>query len=131
MASRFAAEQVTCAQRSDLENGMLTVHHTKSYKVRRVPVPPELMRELHGRVGRLVYFSSSGQFNNRVRILSRIWRFHAHQCLHTFACRWAERGGNLAALQQVLGHSSIVTTQRYARLSDAAVRAEAERLAGQ
>ena len=57
-------------------------------------------------------------------------RFHPHQMRHTFATRWVERGGNLAALQLALGHSSIVVTQRYARLTDEHVRAEAERIAG-
>jgi integrase/recombinase XerD len=60
--------------------------------------------------------------------MSGVRRFHVHQLRHTFACRWVEQGGNLAALQQVLGHASIVTTQRYARLTDEAVRREAERL---
>lgn len=36
--------------------------------------------------------------------------------------------GSLAALQQILGHASVVTTQRYAKLSDEAVRREAQRL---
>ena len=47
---------------------------------------------------------------------------------HTFACQWVERGGSLAALQQVLGHASIEMTQRYARLSDEAVMREAARI---
>jgi len=49
---------------------------------------------------------------------------------HTFACRRIESGGTLAALQEILGHASIVTTQRYARLDEAHVRAEAQRIEG-
>ena len=46
------------------------------------------------------------------------------------ARRWPEKCDSLVALQQILGHASVVTTQHYARLSDEAVRREAERLAG-
>ena len=46
------------------------------------------------------------------------------------ACRWLEAGGSLVALQELLGHASITTTQRYARLTDAAVQLEAARVMG-
>ncbi|MFN8588758.1 MAG: tyrosine-type recombinase/integrase [Candidatus Eisenbacteria bacterium] len=80
--------------------------------------------------GRLAPYAtgSPGSFANAVRRLSGVEGFHVHQMRHTFACQWLERGGSLAALQQVLGHASIVTTQRYARLSDEAVMREAARM---
>jgi integrase len=118
------------ARRDHVENEMLVVSQTKSRKVRRVPLSPEIQRELQLRVGRLVPFEGSGRFNRIVRKLSGVERFHAHQTRHTFASQWLERGGSLASLQQILGHASVVTTQRYARLSDEHVKAEAERLPG-
>lgn len=107
---------------------VLVVSHTKSYRVRRVPIREWFAAELRSRIGKLVPFASPGQFNAAVRRLSGVERFHVHQLRHTYACRWLEEGGSLAALQQILGHSSIVTTQRYARISDDLVTREAERL---
>lgn len=117
-------------QGSTEEQWFLEVSQTKSKRVRRVPVAPDLLSEVRGRVGRLVPYASGspGSFAARVRRLTGIEGFHVHQLRHTFACQWLERGGSLAALQQILGHASITTTQRYARLSDEAVMREAARM---
>jgi integrase len=119
------------AQASDLERGFLLVHQTKSRKVRRVPLAPDVLAEIRTHVGRLVPFAegSPGSFGKMVRRLAGMERFHVHQMRHTFACQWMDRGGNLGALQQMLGHASIETTQRYARMSDEVVMREARRLA--
>jgi len=45
-----------------------------------------------------------------------------------FAVLALMRGVSIKTLQLILGHASIVTTQRYARLTDGAVRTEASRL---
>lgn len=121
--------ELTRAQSTDVQHGALVVHRTKSGKVRRIPIPKWFQTELRRHVGKLVPFASPGQFNAAVRGLSGVEGFHVHQLRHTFACRWLERGGSLPALQQLLGHSSIVTTQRYARLSDESVRREVEEVA--
>jgi len=114
------------AQAAHVERGFLVVSRTKSSKIRRVPLDPQLLGEIRTHVGKLVPFAecSPGSFTRVVRKLADIADFHPHRMRHTFACSWLELGGSLAALQQVLGHASIVTTQRYARLTDDHVMAE-------
>jgi len=118
------------ATAADVQGGMLVVHQTKSGKVRRVPLSCVLQGELRMRVGRLLPIRNGNAFARQVRRLTGIENFHPHQMRHTFACRWIESQGSLAALQEILGHSSIVTTQRYARLGELHVRQEAERMEG-
>ncbi len=120
------------AEASHVEGGMLVVSHTKSTRVRRVPLSPGIVREILSRPARLVPYSegAAGSFNRFVQRNSGLARFHVHQLRHTFACRWIEGGGSLPSLQQILGHASVVTTQLYAKLSDECIRREAERVHG-
>jgi integrase len=115
-------------------DGWLEVEKTKSHKTRRIPLmetDPVLCREISQRVGKLIPFkeNSVGSFNRTVKNLSGLSRFTHHQLRHTFASLWLQRGGNLVALQEVLGHSDIKLTQRYARLTADFVRQEARRQA--
>lgn len=120
------------AQASDLRGPVMVVSQTKSGRLRRIPVAPKLAAEVHCRIGRLVDYQEdcASSFNRLVQRRSGFRKFHVHQLRHTFACRWVEAGGSLPALQQILGHASIVTTQHYARLSDEAVLREVERVTG-
>ena len=83
-----------------------------------------------GRVGRLVAFSpnSTGSFNRAVRRRSGCVVFHVHRLRHTFASRYLESGGQLAALKEILEHASIRTTERYAKLLLAHVQKDAARV---
>jgi integrase/recombinase XerD len=117
------------ARPSHVQGDFLVVAHTKTGRLRRVPLTVALAVELRAHADPLLPERLGADwFGEKVRKLSGISRFHPHQLRHTFACQWIERGGSLPALQQVLGHASVVTTQRYARLSDAAVLAEARRV---
>jgi len=119
------------AQASDIgKDGRLTITRTKSRKVRKVPLPPELLEECRGRVGKLVHWNvpCSDTFNRQVIKQAKVEGFHAHRLRHTMAYRWIERGGELAALMRVLGHASLTMTLRYARADDRMVTREAERV---
>jgi integrase len=115
-------------------DGWLEVQMTKSAKVRRIPLgetDPTLAREIRRRVGRLVPFSdkSVGGFSRLVRRHTGLPAFSMHMLRHTFATRWLNGGGSIVALQDVMGHSDIKLTQRYAKVTADFVRAEARRQA--
>lgn len=119
------------ATQADVRGTMLEVGNTKSGRLRRVPLSPELREEIARGGQRIVPFApnSPGSFSRRIKRYTGIPDFHVHRCRHTFAMRWLEAGGNLAALQHILGHRDLTTTMRYARITDAFVEQEAARVA--
>lgn len=115
---------------SDVRDGALVLTAPKTGKLRRIPVPPALLAEIKRHVGKLVPWSEGKDYHvflKAVRKLSGLETFGAHQCRHTYAFQWIWNGGSLSALQAVLGHASVQTTEIYARTNDALVRREAER----
>jgi integrase len=118
------------ARREHIRGVLLEVSHTKSGRVRRVPLSPELLREIDACEPQLVPYAagSPGSFSRVIRRYTGIADFHVHRCRHTFAMRWLAAGGNLAVLQQILGHRDLSTTMRYARVTDELIEREAARV---
>lgn len=54
-------------------------------------------------------------------------RSSPHTLRHTMALRFLNGGGNMFALQQLLGHTHLAMTQRYLNLADADLEAQARR----
>lgn len=123
-----------CAARpTHVLGALLEVEHTKFGRVRRVPLSPALREEIARlQDDRLVPYAanSPGSFSRAIRRRTGIPNFSVHRCRHTFAMRWLAAGGNLAVLQQILGHRDLTTTMRYARVTDDLIEREAERVRG-
>jgi integrase len=123
--------EATRARADHVHDGVLLVEKAKGKRVRRVPLTDGLLDEIEGRVGLLVPFTAAGSFARTSRKESGLPNIHPHQARHTYAMAWLDEGGSLAALQEVLGHQNLTTTQVYARVTDDLVRREAARVYAQ
>ncbi len=115
----------------------LVLEGTKSGKVRRVPLSAGAVEAIEGlrKMTSSVFVSPYRAVNPcciaygiRDRMPKEIrFHWHWHQLRHTFASRYLEYGGSLAALQRMLGHSTSRMTERYASISDESLFADLER----
>jgi integrase/recombinase XerC len=122
----------------DLEAATLWVRRGKGRKDRRVPIGPPAVgavrawlvaAEIYG--GPLFPGRSGGRLADRTarRIVAAAGRasglagVHPHALRHSYATHMLAAGADLRGIQELLGHASLSTTQRYTHLDLDALRA--------
>ncbi|WP_127959987.1 tyrosine-type recombinase/integrase [Serratia microhaemolytica] len=105
-------------KQSQILPGRLTFTQTKSKKNRTVPISEQLQKMLPKKRGEL--FSPAYEAFNAALKRADIQLpagQRTHVLRHTFASHFMMRGGNILVLQQILGHSTIMMTMRYAHFA--------------
>ena len=121
----------------DLDRAVATIHKTKGSKLRAVPLSKGaiaiLKRQTKTNLSQIVFHRADGQtmdwvssqFGATARRLTSKWsqkwshrghpfvRFKFHDLRHLFAVRYLRDGGGIYALQGILGHTSVKTTEIY------------------
>jgi len=137
---RLAAEaglrrgEVAAAHSSDLFRDLLgwsLVVHGKGNRERVVPVTEGLAAEIRGRGDGFLFPGADHGHLSAMWVGKIIGRLlppgvTMHALRHRFATRAFAVNNNLAAVQDLLGHSSPKTTRYYVRVDDAAARAIVE-----
>jgi site-specific recombinase XerD len=123
----------------DLDAGHLMVINGKGGVDRQIPIHPVLVAELQmldQRPSRAVAGSRNGaplHAKSVAHVFER-WlpargiRISAHRLRHTFASELLRYGADLRAIQTLLGHASLATTQIYLQLSGAQLQAAVAKL---
>lgn len=103
-----------------IRGGAVVFANTKSKRVRSVPISADLQARL------VKYFAKRNRFPACREAFARMIKrceiqLPRGQCTHvlrhTFASHFMMNGGNILALKEILGHSSLNMTMRYAHLS--------------
>jgi integrase len=111
-------------KRKQLHSGRLTFEFTKSKKTRTVPLDPDFYAELVERARLLnpedaVFEIGYKAFERIVRKLDlKLPKGQlTHVLRHSFASYFIMNGGNILTLKEILGHSDIKMTMRYAHMA--------------
>jgi integrase len=126
----------------DLKRGILTVFAPKTEKLREVPINSETRKVLEawwlGKKNEIVFYNpETGKpfvdlkagfalACGKAKISGVTW----HTLRHTFASRLVNTGVDIVTVKELLGHSSISVTMRYAHTNFDSKRAAVEKLDG-
>lgn len=114
-----------------VRDGLLLLDaHTKSGRPRGVPLPPEAARIARARLPwRVKYWELRDRFE-AARTAAGLPHVHWHDLRHTYASWLAQGGQPLTAIRDLMGHSSLAVTNRYAHLAPEHLRAAVAALPG-
>ena len=118
----------------DYRNGILTIERTKHGEGRRVPMNATvkaILRRVPPILGEPRFFAGCGKISHRFPTYVKkagLHDLHLHDLRHTFASWLVMAGEDLNTVRELLGHKTLVMTQRYAHLSPGHLRRAVERL---
>ncbi len=102
---------------------LLIVRKGKGMKDRTVPLPSGIVRLLQGHITDMnpdnsVFNLKPMAISDKIRRIAKNAgvKIHAHSLRHGYATRLLEKGANIKAVQELLGHSRIGTTEAYLSL---------------
>lgn len=111
--------EVSTLRPAQMVNGRITFLETKNYKPRVIPISEALEDEVRTKASGKLFKVDYERFCKLLRqVKPDLPRGQAtHVLRHTFASHFMMRGGNIIALQKILGHASIQQTMSYAHLA--------------
>ena len=121
-------------ERVDLSRGVIRLEVTKSGRRREVPLNAESYDGLVSlnpkKSGRIFSTQSIRKAYESAVTNAKLDDVNFHTLRHTFASWAVMRGVSLKELQELLGHSSVAMTMRYAHLAPERLRSAVTRLEG-
>jgi site-specific recombinase XerD len=112
-------EDVKTFSEKKIKNGKIILRTGKTNTDVSIKMHPKLQSIMK----RISYdVISNAKMNDYLKVVSAACGFDKnltfHLARHTFAVYWLNQGGTIEALSKILGHSSIRTTQIYAKVSN-------------
>ncbi|CNB90884.1 integrase [Yersinia ruckeri] len=111
--------EVSTLTPAQVMNGRITFLETKNGKKRTIPISAELEKEVKDKASGKLFDVDYVKFCKTLRdVKPDLPHGQAtHVLRHTFASHFMMNGGNIIALQQILGHANIQQTMAYAHLA--------------
>lgn len=128
LAARTGLRQSEILRADTIMDGCIVVdpETSKTGRPRLVPVPPD-MDDIKLPLG-LTYATLRTYFED-ARQAAGLAHVRFHDLRHTAASWWAQAGANLTILRDLLGHSTLAMTSRYAHLMTADLKRTAAKVA--